>query len=64
MSEPDADTYALKSVTLAEIPAPDLPYQPPMPRAYRPRIGDGELASRRRAHGAGLTDCPEDDARD
>ncbi len=36
---PDADTYALKSATLADIPAPDLPYQPPMPRSYRPRIG-------------------------
>lgn len=36
---PDADTYALKSATLAEITAPDLPYQPPMPRHYRPRIG-------------------------
>ena len=39
MSEPDADSYALKSTALAEVPAPDLPYQPPMPRAYRPRIG-------------------------
>lgn len=39
MSEPDADSYALKSTALAEVSAPDLPYQPPMPRAYRPRIG-------------------------
>ncbi len=39
MSEPDADTYALRSTTLTEIPAPDLPWQPPMPRSYRPRIG-------------------------
>lgn len=39
MSEPDADTYALKSANVAEIPAPTLPYKPPMPRAYRPRIG-------------------------
>jgi predicted dehydrogenase len=39
MSEPDADSYALKSAVLAEVPAPDLPYQPPMPRSYRPRIG-------------------------
>ncbi len=39
MSEPDADTYALKSAALAGVPAPALPYQPPMPRAYRPRIG-------------------------
>lgn len=37
MSEPDA--YALKSATLVEVAAPDLPYRPPMPRAYRPRIG-------------------------
>jgi predicted dehydrogenase len=35
----DADTYALKSAVLAEIDAPDLPYGPPMPKAYRPRIG-------------------------
>ena len=39
MSEPDADSYALKSTALAEVAAPDLPYQPPMPRSYRPRIG-------------------------
>lgn len=39
MSEPDADTYALKSAALPQVAAPDLPYQPPMPRAYRPRIG-------------------------
>jgi predicted dehydrogenase len=39
MSEPDADTYALKSTALAEVPTPALPYQPPTPRAYRPRIG-------------------------
>jgi predicted dehydrogenase len=39
MSTPDADTYALKTQTLAEVAAPDLPYQPPMPRTYRPRIG-------------------------
>jgi predicted dehydrogenase len=39
MSEPDADSYALKSADLAEVPAPDLPWQPPMPRAFAPRIG-------------------------
>ncbi len=39
MSEPDADAYALKSVAQASVPAPDLPYQPPIPRVYRPRIG-------------------------
>lgn len=39
MTEPDADTYALKSAALPQVAAPDLPYQPPMPRAYRPRIG-------------------------
>ncbi|MBF9059525.1 Gfo/Idh/MocA family oxidoreductase [Rhodobacterales bacterium HKCCSP123] len=35
----DKDTYALKSADLPEIAAPDLPYRPPMPKAYRPRIG-------------------------
>jgi predicted dehydrogenase len=39
MSEPDADTYALKTAALAEVAAPDLPYHPPAPRHYRPRIG-------------------------
>jgi predicted dehydrogenase len=39
MSTPDADTYALKTQALPEVAAPDLPYQPPMPRAYHPRIG-------------------------
>lgn len=39
MSEtPDLDAYALKSAAAPEIPAPDLSYQPPMPRAWRPRI--------------------------
>lgn len=37
--EPDADSYALKSAALAEVAAPDLPYRPPMPRSFRPRIG-------------------------
>jgi predicted dehydrogenase len=36
---PDADSYALRAAALPEVPAPDLPYRPPMPRAYRPRIG-------------------------
>jgi predicted dehydrogenase len=39
MSEPDPDTYALRSTALAEVPAPNLPYRPPAPRVYRPRIG-------------------------
>ncbi|MDZ4088006.1 MAG: Gfo/Idh/MocA family oxidoreductase [Tabrizicola sp.] len=39
MSEPDANSYALKSAALTEVSAPNLPYLPPMPRAYRPRIG-------------------------
>jgi predicted dehydrogenase len=39
MSEPDPDTYALRSGDAPEIAAPDLPYRPPVPRAYRPRIG-------------------------
>ncbi|XDB00132.1 Gfo/Idh/MocA family oxidoreductase [Sulfitobacter sp. LCG007] len=44
---PDADTYALKATAAAEIAAPDLPYRPPMPKAYRPRIalvGAGGIA--------------------
>jgi predicted dehydrogenase len=40
MSEmPDTDTYALKSAAVADIPAPELDYRPPSPRAYKPRIG-------------------------
>ena len=35
----DTDTYALKSEALPEVAAPDLPYQPPSPKSYRPRIG-------------------------
>ncbi len=35
---PDVDTYSLKSATAAEVPAPELPYRPPMPERYRPRI--------------------------
>jgi predicted dehydrogenase len=36
---PDTDTYALKSAAVADIPAPQLPYRPPAPSTYRPRIG-------------------------
>lgn len=39
MTEPSADTYALKSADQPDIAAPDLPYLPPMPRSFRPRIG-------------------------
>lgn len=39
MSAPDADAYALKSDVPGDVLAPDLPYLPPMPRAFRPRIG-------------------------
>ncbi|WP_226782492.1 Gfo/Idh/MocA family protein [Oceaniglobus trochenteri] len=39
MSEPDADTYALKTVEVPVIDAPDLAYRPPAPRSYRPKIG-------------------------
>jgi predicted dehydrogenase len=35
---PDLDAYALKSKVAEEIAAPELPYQPPMPKSYRPRI--------------------------
>ncbi|SIN86894.1 Gfo/Idh/MocA family protein [Vannielia litorea] len=46
MSEPDAESYALKSAQVAEIPAPDLPYQPPTPRNPPPiaLIGAGGIA--------------------
>lgn len=43
----DADTYALRSAALTEIAVPDLPWRPPMPRLYRPRIaliGAGGIA--------------------
>ncbi|KPP83821.1 MAG: putative dehydrogenase [Rhodobacteraceae bacterium HLUCCA08] len=33
------DDYALRSDDAPAIAAPDLPYRPPMPRAYRPGIG-------------------------
>ena len=49
MSEdPDLDAYSLKSARAAEVTAPALSYQPPMPRAYRPRIalvGAGGIAA-------------------
>ncbi len=35
----DTDTYALKSTSLSEIPAPEVAYQPPAPKSYHPRIG-------------------------
>lgn len=35
----DADTYALRAADLTEIAAPELPYRPPMPKSYAPRIG-------------------------
>jgi predicted dehydrogenase len=58
MSEaPDLDAYALKTAALAEVAAPDLPYQPPMPRSYRPRIalvGAGGISA---AHLAAYRDC-------
>ena len=39
MSEPDTDTYALRGAAVPEMPAPELPYRPPAPRSWRPRIG-------------------------
>ena len=36
---PEPATYALQSAVSGTMPAPDLPYQPPMPRHYRPKIG-------------------------
>ncbi len=46
-SEPDLDTYSLRKADVAEVAAPDLPYQPPTPREYKPRIaivGAGAIA--------------------
>ena len=34
-----SDDYALRSGDVAEVAAPDLPYRPPGPREWRPRIG-------------------------
>lgn len=39
MSVPEPDTYALKTTAVARVAAPELPYLPPMPQSYRPRIG-------------------------
>ncbi len=39
MSPADTDTYALRAGAAPEIAAPDLPYRPPEPQNYRPRIG-------------------------
>ena len=39
MSEtPGLDAYSLKSAAAAEVAAPELPYRPPMPEKFRPRI--------------------------
>ncbi|MBF9032808.1 Gfo/Idh/MocA family oxidoreductase [Rhodobacterales bacterium HKCCE2091] len=35
----DTETYALRSGEKAGIPAPDLPYRPPAPKNWKPRIG-------------------------
>jgi len=36
---PDTETYALASASVRDIAAPELPYLPPKPASYRPRIG-------------------------
>jgi predicted dehydrogenase len=54
---PDLDAYSLKTEKLAEVPPPELPYRPPMPRSYRPRIalvGAGGISA---AHLAAYRDC-------
>ena len=38
MSEPSRSDYALESLAAAAIPAPQLPYRPPHPRTYAPKI--------------------------
>ena len=39
MSEIDTDTYALRAADVPDMPFPDLPFRPPAPERYRPRIG-------------------------
>ena len=39
MSKENDDARSLKSVSMKEIPAPVLPYLPPVPKTYRPQIG-------------------------
>ncbi len=36
--EPDLDAYSLTAAEVPETEAPDLPYRPPLPKTYRPRI--------------------------
>jgi predicted dehydrogenase len=35
---PDLDAYSLKAAAAGEMPAPELPYGPPLPASWRPRI--------------------------
>ncbi|MER3479309.1 MAG: gfo/Idh/MocA family oxidoreductase [Meiothermus sp.] len=39
MSEPTRSDYALKTEATLTVAAPDLPYRPPRPQHYRPKIG-------------------------
>ncbi len=39
MGDDKDDARALKARIAGDIPAPKLPYQPPVPKSYRPRIG-------------------------
>ena len=39
MSGIDTNTYALTAAAVPEMPFPELPFRPPAPRKYRPRIG-------------------------
>lgn len=39
MSEPSTSDYTLETETLPTLRAPDLPYRPPRPKRYRPKIG-------------------------
>ena len=45
---PSQDTYALRSGEVPDMAVPDLPWRPPVPKAYRPRIalvGAGGIAA-------------------
>ena len=39
MSEGSDDARELKPGSVPEVAAPELPYRPPVPKSYRPKIG-------------------------
>ncbi len=58
MSEtPDLDAYSLKTAEATAIDAPELPYRPPMPNNYRPRLGLIGAGGISAAHLEAYRDC-------